>query len=133
MRLVRYHHFHAKLLRLRRAPSSCSPGLCRTIGRSSGGSSDLRLPDAAPIQHNARHVTGRKRALETRRPFGQEPGAFFVSGCAVVFARKLTYGNFVAIPAIAETKNTRRYWEDFWLMRQSLKSVSSIRRACGSA
>jgi glycosidase len=22
---------------------------------------------------------------------------------------------FVAIPAIAENKNTRRYWEDFWL------------------
>jgi len=75
----------------------------------------LRLPDAAPIQHNARHVTGRKRALETRRPFGREPGAFFVSGCVVVIARKLTYGNFVAIPAIAENKNTRRYWEDFWL------------------
>ena len=49
--------------------SSCSPGICRTIGRSSGGSSDLRLPDAAPIQHNARHVTGRKRALETSRAF----------------------------------------------------------------
>ena len=37
------------------------------------------------------------------------------SGCVVVIARKLTYGNFVAIPAIAENKNTRRYWEDFWL------------------
>ena len=36
----------------------------------------MRLPDAAPIQPNARHVTGRKRALETRRPFGREPGAF---------------------------------------------------------
>ena len=30
-------------------------------------------------------------------------------------ARKLTYGNLVAIPAIAETKNTRRYREDLWL------------------
>ena len=75
----------------------------------------MRLPDAAPIPPNARHVTGRKRALETRRPFGREPGAFFVSSCVVVITRKLTYGNFVAIPAIAENKNTRRYWEDFWL------------------
>ena len=78
----------------------------------------MRLPDAAPIPPNARHVTGRKRALETRRPFGREPGAFFVSSCVVVITRKLTYGNFVAIPAIAENKNTRRYWEDFWLGRE---------------
>src|ERR1700730_9468365 len=69
----------------------------------------------APIQPNARHVTGRKRPLETRRPFGREPAPFFVSGCVVVIARKLTYGKLVAIPAIAENKNTRRYWEDFWL------------------
>ena len=41
-----------------------TPGICRTIGRSSGGSSDLRLPDAAPIQHNARHVTA-SRAVST--------------------------------------------------------------------
>jgi hypothetical protein len=61
-----------------------------------------------------------------RRPFGREPGAFFVSGCAVVIARKLTYGNFVAIPAIAENKNTRRYWEDFWLMNQSQANRSPL-------
>src|ERR1700730_14218675 len=48
-------------------------------GRSSGGSSDLRLPDAAPIQHNARHVTGRKRPRETRRAFGRGSRGFFVS------------------------------------------------------
>ena len=28
---------------------------------------------------------------------------------------ELTYGNLVAIPAIAKTKNTRRYREDLWL------------------
>ena len=79
----------------------------------------MRLPDAEPIQPNARHVTDQKRALETRRPFGQEPGAFFVSGCVVVITRKLTYGDISsAIPAIAENKNTRRYWEDFWLGRE---------------
>ena len=50
------------------------------IGRSSGGSSDLRLPDAAPIQHNARHVTGRKRALETSRAFARLRPRFCVSG-----------------------------------------------------
>jgi len=32
-----------------------------------------------------------------------------------VIARKLTYGNLVAIPAIAKTKNTRRYREDYRL------------------
>jgi hypothetical protein len=36
----------------------------------------------------------------------------------VVIARKLTYGNYVAIPAIAETKNTKRYREDSWLRRE---------------
>src|ERR1700724_2146 len=33
----------------------------------------------------------------------------------VVIARKLTYGNSVAIPAIAKTKNMRRYRKDSWL------------------
>ena len=32
-----------------------------------------------------------------------------------MIARKLTYGNSVAIPAITETKKTRRYREDSWL------------------
>jgi hypothetical protein len=32
-----------------------------------------------------------------------------------VIARKLTYGNSVAIPAIAKTKNMRRYRKDSWL------------------
>jgi hypothetical protein len=36
----------------------------------------------------------------------------------VVIARKLTYGNSVAIPAIAKTKNMRRYREDSWLGKQ---------------
>ena len=69
-------------------------------------------------------MTGRKGALETRRPFGREPGALFVSGCVGVIARKLTYGNFVAIPAIAENKNTRRYWEDFWLPREDFELLN---------
>ena len=34
---------------------------------------------------------------------------------ASVIARKLTFGNSVAIPAIAKTKNMRRYREDSWL------------------
>jgi hypothetical protein len=42
--------------------------------------SDLRLPDAAPIQHNARHVTGRKRALETSRAFARLRPRICVSG-----------------------------------------------------
>src|ERR1700732_2776386 len=33
----------------------------------------------------------------------------------VVIAGKLTYGNSVAIPAIAKTKNMRRYRKDSWL------------------
>jgi hypothetical protein len=33
----------------------------------------------------------------------------------VVIARKLTYENSVAIPAIAKTKNMRRYRKDSWL------------------
>jgi hypothetical protein len=33
----------------------------------------------------------------------------------VVIARKLTHGNSVAIPAIAETKNTRRCRDYSWL------------------
>jgi hypothetical protein len=37
-------------------------------------------PDAAPIQHNARHVTGRKRALETSRAFARLRPRFCVSG-----------------------------------------------------
>jgi hypothetical protein len=32
-----------------------------------------------------------------------------------VIARKLTFGNSVAIPAIAKTKNMRRYRKDSWL------------------
>ena len=41
---------------------------------------------------------------------GQELG--IVCFRLVVIARKLTFGNSVAIPAIAETKNTRQYRED---------------------
>ncbi len=39
-----------------------------------------RLPDAAPIQQNARHVTGRKRALETSRAIARVRPRFCVSG-----------------------------------------------------
>ena len=45
-----------------------------------GGSSDLRLPDVAPIQPNARHVMGRKRALEISRAFARLRPRFCVSG-----------------------------------------------------
>jgi hypothetical protein len=37
------------------------------------------------------------------------------SGTKFVIARKLTCGNSVAIPAIAQTKNMRRYRKDSWL------------------
>jgi site-specific DNA recombinase len=40
----------------------------------------VRLPDAAPIHHNARHVTGRKRALEIPRAFARLRPRFCVSG-----------------------------------------------------
>jgi hypothetical protein len=46
---------------------------------------------------------------------GEKLGHFSSLVGVVVIARKLTYGNLVAIPAIAETKNTRRYQEDLWL------------------
>jgi len=52
---------------------------------------------------------GSSAAVRAPRP------GIFVSGCVVVIAQKLTYGNFVAIQPIAENKNTRRYWEDSWL------------------
>src|SRR6202171_3076526 len=42
----------------------------------------------------------------------------------VVIARKLTYGNSVAIPAIAKTKNMRRYRKDSWLTTQSAANPS---------
>ncbi|MGH6812195.1 MAG: hypothetical protein ACREDM_07560 [Methylocella sp.] len=45
-----------------------------------------------------------------------------------MIARKLTYGNSVAIPAIAETKNTRQYREDSWLMSQSAANPSQPRK-----
>ncbi len=41
--------------------------------------------------------------------------SMLIMGSVVVIARKLTYGNSVAIPAIAKTKNMRRYREDSWL------------------
>jgi len=49
---------------------------------------------------------------------------------ARVIARKLTFGNSVAIPAIAKTKNMRRYREDLWLTRQFRANPSARKIPC---
>ena len=46
---------------------------------------------------------------------GENLGHFSSLVGVVVIARKLTFGNSVAIPTIAKTKNMRRYREDSWL------------------
>jgi hypothetical protein len=51
---------------------------------------------------------------ETLRPLGREPKHFSSLVGVVVIAREVTYGNSVAIPAIAETKNRRRYGKASW-------------------
>src|SRR3984893_4274740 len=49
---------------------------------------------------------------------GENLGHFSSLVGIVVIARKLTYGNSVAIPAIAKTKNMRRYRKVSWLSKQ---------------
>jgi len=46
---------------------------------------------------------------------GENLGHFSSLVGVVVIARKLTHGNSAAIPAIAKTKNMRRYRQDSWL------------------
>src|ERR1700716_689428 len=81
-------------------------------GANSAFSSALPPKPSSKSRRNAPHPTTRKRPRETLRLLGPEPGHFSSLVGVVVIARKLTYGNSVAIPAIAETKNTRRYRED---------------------
>jgi hypothetical protein len=58
---------------------------------------------------------------------GENLGHFSSLVGVVVIARKLTYGNLVAIPAIAETKNTRRYGEDLWLGTWIRTMINGVR------
>ena len=57
-------------------------------------------------------------------PPGESLGHFSSLVGVIVIARKLTYGNSVAIPAIAKTKNMRRYRKDSWLTTQSVANPS---------
>src|ERR1700730_14008817 len=95
---------------------------CRTTGANSDMFSTSPPKPPSKPRRNAPHPTTRKRPRETCGPFGRESRAFFVSGRRRCDRRKLTYGNLVAIPAIAETKNTRRYREDLWLGREDSNS-----------
>ena len=95
-------------------------------GVSSAGSS-ASPPKLHQNPEETLHIRRLENGLE--RPCGRsdENLGHFSSLVGVVIARKLTYGNFVAIPAIAENKNTRRYWEDFWLTSQSRANPSQGR------
>ena len=72
-------------------------------------------------------VAGKPTNKALERPGGRSGGnlgQFSSLVGVVVIARKLTYGNSVAIPAIAKTKNMRRYRKDSWLTTQSAANPS---------
>jgi hypothetical protein len=84
-------------------------------GRSSAVSSACRL-NLRQDPDETLHIRQPENGLERLGGRSSENLGHFSSLVGVVvIARKLTYGNLVAIPAIAETKNTRRYQEDLWL------------------
>ena len=64
------------------------------------------------------------------RAFARLRPRFCVSGTGPVIDRKLTYGNSVAIRAIAKTKNMSRYRKDSWLMSQSAANQSPGQIPC---
>src|SRR6202035_5793712 len=87
-------------------------------GRNSAVSSARRL-NLTQNPDETLHIRRLENGLE--RPCGRSGenlGHFSSLVGVVVIARKLTYGNSVAIPAIAKTKNMRRYRKDSWLGRE---------------
>jgi hypothetical protein len=81
-------------------------------GRNSAVSSASPPKLPSKSSRNAPHPTTRQRPCETRRPFGRESRAFFVSVVADAFAGALTRGSFKTIPASEETTNTQRFEAD---------------------
>ena len=71
--------------------------------------------DPPPCQAYPYHEQLENGLERPRGRWDENLGHFSSLVGVVVIARKLTYGNSVAIPAIAETKNTRHIREDSWL------------------
>src|ERR1700730_4219074 len=94
-------------------------------GRNSAVSSARRL-NLTQNPDETLHIRRLENGLE--RPCGRSGenlGHFSSLVGVVVIARKLTYGNSVAIPEIVKSKNMRRYRKDSWLTRQSAANRSA--------
>jgi hypothetical protein len=78
-------------------------------GKSSGGSSDSPLPDAAKHTQKAPHLTGQKRARETLCVFGGEMAGRVVSARGAIDCERRQGAETADEFRVARTQNTQQY------------------------
>jgi hypothetical protein len=97
------------------SPQSRLAVACKSRNVVIAASHSSSIPAAAGMVKKRSTSDDSKTAERSGGRSGENLGHFSSLVDVVVIARKLTYGNSVAIPAIAETKNMRRYRKDSWL------------------